>query len=166
MTVVTLSPGGVLSNWQYTCVHSVIRIVEERRKLRTNQVRFGWVCSASPRSGDGLPPKVVRTLKRGPSEQDATSRIEVCLGGLPLLLRTVRARLKGYASALHVDSTGGDDLEHGEVIGAGGDVENRELVDGLAAIVVTNVPDVAMVLRIERRPLWFGVAAAIFDWFY
>ncbi len=43
--------------------------------------------------------------------------------GLPLMndwFRTVRARLKGSASPA------GEDLEHGEVIGAGGDVENRE----------------------------------------
>ena len=52
-------------------------------------VDWGGFVSASPRSRDGLPPKVERTLKRGPSEQDATSRIEVCLGGLPLLLRTI-----------------------------------------------------------------------------
>ncbi len=61
----------------------------------------------------------------------------------PLLLGTVRARLKRSASPA------GEDLEHGEVIGDVLDVDDdRELVDGPVAIVVTNVPDVAMVLQI------------------
>ena len=78
-------------------------------------------------NGDGLPPKVVRTLKRGPSEQDATSRIEGCLGGLPLLLRTVRARLKGLLRRLAKILE--DDLEHGEVIGVGGALDGGDVLD-------------------------------------
>ena len=50
--------------------------LEGPRVIEGGLVDWGGFVSASPRSRDGLPPKVERTLKRGPSEQDAASRVD------------------------------------------------------------------------------------------